>query len=262
MSGDSGHPLQTQHESADRSLFDRIAGQYCRKDLSPACRIARRHRLMRTVAGVGLTSVSSILEAGCGAGFSARYLRGLYEHFAGIDYSQQLIDCARHYNGGDNVVFEAANIRTFQTERRFDVILMVGVLHHLDDMPGAMARLVGLLRPGGWLVANEPSAANPLIRLARAVRKRLDRAYSDEQLQLSAGQLRELFTSAGLTDVRICPQGLLSTPFAEVILRPQVLMAPLSAAACAIDTALETVLGRLLRPLCWNLIAAGRKPAT
>ena len=36
----------------DRALFDRIAREYCRKDLALASRVARRQRLMRTLVSV------------------------------------------------------------------------------------------------------------------------------------------------------------------------------------------------------------------
>jgi len=56
------------------------------------------------------------------------------------------------------------------------------------------------------------------------------------------------------------PQGLLSTPFAEVILQPQAITRWLAALACVTDAGLERLMGRLLQPFTWNLIAAGRKP--
>ena len=56
------------------------------------------------------------------------------------------------------------------------------------------------------------------------------------------------------------PQGLLSTPFAEVIVPPQASMRKLAALACALDARQERRLGRWLHPLTWNVIAGGRKP--
>jgi hypothetical protein len=112
----------------------------------------------------------------------------------------------------------------------------------------------------GAYVANEPHPGNPLIRLARVIRKRLNPHYASDQQELSAADLQRLYRRAGLVDIRIVPQGLLSTPFAEVILQPQAIMPGLAALACAIDAGLEHRLGRRLQPFTWNVIAAGRKP--
>ncbi len=244
------------HAERDRALFDGIAESYCAKDLAGASRVARRQRLLRTVAAL---SGKRVLEAGCGAGFSAQYLRGTFGEFVGVDYSQRLIDYARQHNSGPGVRFEVADLSVWQPDEPFDVVFLIGVLHHVEDLPAVMTSLVRLLKPGGWLVANEPHPANPLIRLARRIRKRIDKTYSDEQLQMSAQQLRTAYEQAGLTDIRIRPQGLLSTPLAEVVMGPQWLTRPIARAASGIDTAIEATLGGTARALTWNLVAAGRK---
>ena len=107
---------------------------------------------------------------------------------------------------------------------------------------------------------NEPQSANPAISWMRVLRKRLSADYSDEQDELSAQQLTEMLREAGLTDTRFIPQGLWSTPFAEVVLHPipvaRVLIGPL----CGIDAWLEKAFPSLMRKLAWNLIAVGRRP--
>jgi SAM-dependent methyltransferase len=202
----------------------------------------------------------AVLEVGCGAGFSATYLAGCYASYRGVDYAPQLIAYAQQHNQGVGVTFEACNIKDYRTDQRFDVIFMIGVLHHIDDLEVTMAHLLKLLQPGGWLVANEPHPGNPLISLARVVRQKIDRQYSSEQQPLTSTDLRRLYGRAGLVDIRIVPQGLLSTPFAEVIIPPQAMMRVFSSLACALDACLTRLVGRLLQPLTWNLIAAGRKP--
>ncbi len=70
----SNRPELTGRESRDQALFERVAADYHRKDLLPAHRRARRHRLMQTLRSVELPADCSILEVGCGAGFAADYL--------------------------------------------------------------------------------------------------------------------------------------------------------------------------------------------
>jgi 2-polyprenyl-3-methyl-5-hydroxy-6-metoxy-1,4-benzoquinol methylase len=248
-------------EARDRQLFNDSAALYCRKDLLPASRRARKLRLTETLRLAPLPAGARVLEVGCGTGFAASYLRDRFGTYTGVDYSENLIEYARLYNAFPNVHFIRTNIKTFRSDEPFDMIFLIGVLHHLDEMEQVLAQLVGLLKPGGWLVANEPQPTNPLIRLARFVRTKLDRGYSSEQLQLSAGQLRAAYAQAGLIDIRTKPQGLFSTPFAEIPMKPQWLAEPLSTVACLSDVAADRVLGRLLNPLTWNMVVAGRRPA-
>ena len=169
------------HEARDRELFDAVAEAYARKDTIPSSRIARRHRLLQTIRAIPLPANPRLLEVGCGAGFSAPYLRGKFQTFWGIDYAEKLIDYAKQHNAGPGVTFSTANIKDLSTDDQFDVIFMIGVLHHIDDMPQAVEQMVRLLNPGGWLVANEPHPANPLNSAARKMRKKIDTRYSEEQ---------------------------------------------------------------------------------
>ena len=249
-------------QTRDRTLFDGVAERYCRKDLAPASRRARRERLERTVRWVPLSSRTRLLEVGCGAGFTAIYLSGRYRTYVGIDQSGKLIELARRHNAVPGAEFHAVGAASFRPEGRFDVVLMIGVLHHMERPGELLPHLVDLLVPGGWLVVNEPQSANPLIRAARRVRKRLASDYSEEQDQLSETQLRKLFEGAGLADVRLVPQGFFSTPFAEVMLRPASLARLLVAPACAADRLLEDALRPLMRAASWNLVAVGRRPGS
>ncbi|MDH3283649.1 MAG: methyltransferase domain-containing protein [Acidobacteriota bacterium] len=245
----------------DRDLFDRIAERYAAKDLRPASRLARRTRLEQTLRVVPQLDRPAIVELGCGAGFAADYLVGSYDTYLGIDHSASLIELARSLNSFSGARFEVADVHDLSADASADVVLMIGVLHHLEDPRGAMAAAVGLLRPGGWLVVNEPQASNPLIGLARRARKTVDGDYSSDQREMTPAELSGLLSGAGLRETRIAAQGLLSTPFAEVVMRPEWAARPAAALACRLDRSLERLLGRALRPFAWNVVAAGQRPA-
>jgi trans-aconitate methyltransferase len=244
----------------DRELFDAIAAGYARKDLHPASRIARRHRLLRTVARVPLAPDARILEVGCGAGFAAHYLAGRYAAYHGIDHAAALIDHARTRFGAPAVRFDVADVDGFETDGPYDLVLMIGVLHHLAAPEGTLRRLRGRLRPGGFLAANEPQSGNPLLQAARGIRTRIDPAYSADQRTFGAAALFRMLVDSGFDRVDVRPQGFLSTPFAEVPLGPAAWTRRLAAAACRIDAATEDALGPWLEPLSWNLVATGRRP--
>ena len=247
-------------EATDREHFDTIAERFSIKDSAPSSRPARRRRVVRTVAAAPVESFERVLEVGCGAGFAAEYLRGRYRDYIGIDHSQRLIEIAAEKNAGEGARFEAVSIADFKPPRSFDLIFMIGVLHHLEDPARSMQEMVRWLEPGGYLIANEPQPANAVIRAVRRVRTRYDSTYSSEQEEISATDLRVLFEGAGLEEVAITPQGFVSTPFSEVVLRPYALTARLARLACAVDGYLERRENQWHTRLSWNLVGCGRAP--
>jgi SAM-dependent methyltransferase len=249
---------ESMHEEKDRLLFDRIALDYCRKDLNAAASIARQYRLRATLAAIHTPPRASILELGCGAGFAVRSLPPDFGSYTGIDYSSELISYATEFNSLKNCEFLATNIKQFNG-RDFDVIFAVGLLHHLDDAAAVLKQVVSWLKPGGWLVANEPHPRNLAVSMVRRLRKRIDPGYSDSQRELSEPDLHHLYTAADLTDIRISAQGFLSTPLAEVPMKPQWMLRPVSQMFCALDSAILALLGSSAKAISWNLIAAGRK---
>lgn len=257
----SGNTAQDSYrEASDRKLFDTIAERYGAKDLAPSSQPARRRRLEQSISAVPIDRFERVLEVGCGAGFGAEYLRGRFGQYIGIDHSERLIEMAVRENSSEGVHFETRSVDDFDPPSSFDLIFMVGVLHHLEDAARSLETMVQWLAPGGYLVANEPQPANPLIRIARRARVRCDGSYSTEQEEISAGELHGLFERAGLEEIVIIPQGFVSTPFAEVVLKPFSVMAPLARFACAVDGLLEKRSYSWLRSLSWNLIGCGRAP--
>ena len=250
----------------DRELFNTVAEDYARKDLHPTARVARKQRLKSTLAAIPSDTditLSKVAEVGCGAGFAAEYLAGSYNEFLGLDYSANLIDLARRrYADQPDVRFVVADLLSWESEERFDVVFAIGVLHHLVDIELALSRIHKAIRPGGWLVVNEPQPGNPLIRQARQVRKRVDPGYSADQVELSARELEAMFTRAGFIDVASAPQGFLATPFAEVVLPLGPFGPVLSNVACAVDRLLERTIGRFTQRLAWNVVVVGRRSRT
>lgn len=252
--------LDQDRARRDRELFDAIALKYAKKDIYPPSRRARALRFVQTLNKIHLNNQSDILEVGCGAGFTAEYLRGRYGTYTGLDYSQELILSAQQRNRFSNASFQTADFFDYQTDHLYDVIFMIGVLHHMSDLPAALEKCLYLLKPGGFLVVNEPQDANPLFQYLRQVRTKMDKSYSAEQEQLDEAQLLKLFRSSGFLKTLSYPQGFFSTPFAEVMLSPQWLMNPISQAACLVDQVLEKYLSGIMSKIAWNIVVCGQKP--
>jgi SAM-dependent methyltransferase len=205
--------------------------------------------------------LGTLVDVGCGIGQNGLYLRNLYSRYIGIDYAESMIEIARSFNADAHATFFAADIRSPDLPAAAgDVILSIGFLHHVDDVGPVLASLTRIARPGAAFVAMEPNRANPLIQLLRWLRARLDGDYSQYQRFFSRRELKDLLEAAGLEKVDVEYQGYCSPPFAQVVLRPQWLFAPLARLAVRCDRAMQKWLPAALRPLSWNLLARATFP--
>lgn len=133
-----------------------------------------------------------LLDIGCGTARILDYLPALSYH--GFDLSREYIDEAEA-RYGDRGVFRCALVEeaTLQGEPPFDLVLAVGVLHHLDDESALqLMRLANtVLKDGGRLVTIDPCfdhAQNPIARFLVSQ----DRGQNVR----SGGQYRELAFNA------------------------------------------------------------------
>jgi 2-polyprenyl-3-methyl-5-hydroxy-6-metoxy-1,4-benzoquinol methylase len=182
-------------------LSGTMALKYAAKDIYGPSRVARALRAMQTLSKVNVDNNAHVLEVGCGAGFAAEYLCGHYAKYTGLDYSKELIKGAQQRNRRPNVSFHAIDFFDFKSESLYDVVLMIGVLHHMSDLLAALRRSFALLKPGGFLVVNEPQSANLIFRYLRHVRAKMDISYLAEQKQLDTAELMHLFSESGFLNV-------------------------------------------------------------
>lgn len=118
---------------------------------------SNRVRTMFARDFIRLAPGQSILDIGCGPADILKYLPAV--RYVGFDISQPYIDQARR-RYGDRGDFRCKLLTTKDVEAMplFDVVLGIGVLHHLGD---DVARdVLGLLRqalkPGGRLITMDP----------------------------------------------------------------------------------------------------------
>ena len=250
--------MLNKRESDDKKLFDDIAANYVKKDLTTYCRVARKLRLVQSLKGIQ-QPIKKILEVGCGAGFSVDYLKGKFINYTGLDYSENLIKYAIKHNSATGVKFECLNINDFNTELKFDVVLMIGVLHHMPKPENVIKSLSRILSPDGIIVVNEPQAGNPFIGLLRKIRKKIDDNYSTDQVEFTKDEIYSMFEKCGY-EVKTFSQGVLSTPLAESRILPEFIGIPLAWIAAILDPLLEKLLSILsIKKLTWNIVVHARQ---
>jgi SAM-dependent methyltransferase len=116
------------------------------------CDPASRRRLLAT----GLTTGWTCLEVGPGAGSILRWLSevvGPEGSVTGVDLSTKFLDTDQP----PNITVLQADIRTVPLSKAsFDLVHARYVLIHLPDSDVALSKMLAGLKPGGWLVLEEP----------------------------------------------------------------------------------------------------------
>ena len=106
----------------------------------------------------GLPSEADVLEVGSGGGFNAQALLRRFPRWrlTATDYDPEMVELARRRLArfADRVQLEQADATALRyADASFDVVISIGVLHHVGAWEKALAEAARVLRPGGALLA-------------------------------------------------------------------------------------------------------------
>lgn len=103
-----------------------------------------------------------VLEIGCGEGDLASILACGEAKVKAIDYSEESIEIARKKYHIPNLEFFSINYEDFDRNEKFDIIIMQGVLEHMDNPLDTLKRISGdLLNRPGKIITSSPGFLNP-----------------------------------------------------------------------------------------------------
>lgn len=125
-------------------------------------RFFHRHVEFPALVRLGLAEATGkdVVEVGCGNGFGAELISALRPRsYAGFDLMPEQVRLAerRGLEGARFFVGDATAIDL--PAGCADVVVVFGVLHHIEDWPRAVSECRRILRPTGVLVLEEPDAA-------------------------------------------------------------------------------------------------------
>ena len=92
------------------------------------CNFVVRKRIINHLARG--SNFESVLDAGCGTGILARLFSS--KQYYGVDVDRGAVSYARKANPGYK--FAVGDLTNFTSNRSFDLVLVVGVLHHLEKV--------------------------------------------------------------------------------------------------------------------------------
>ncbi|MBN2371150.1 MAG: methyltransferase domain-containing protein [Vicinamibacteria bacterium] len=158
-----------------------------------------------------------VLEAGCGTGAQTVYLaaRNPGARFTSIDVAETSLHnarCAVRERGLTNVDFQQADIYNMPfAAGSFDHVFVCFVLEHLDRPIEALARLRGVLKPGGTITVVEGDHGSAYFHPDSAWARQAIHCLIELQARkggdaLIGRRLFPLLTAAGLHDVAVVPR--------------------------------------------------------
>ncbi|MDF1664569.1 MAG: class I SAM-dependent methyltransferase [Planctomycetota bacterium] len=95
----------------------------------------------------------SILDVGCAGGVAFDDFSQFGEVY-GIEPDAELLNCIPKWS--DRVIHCTFGPE-FQSERSYDVLLMLDVIEHIEDDKAALTKAYDILKPGGLLILTVPS---------------------------------------------------------------------------------------------------------
>ncbi|WP_363316685.1 class I SAM-dependent methyltransferase [uncultured Dysosmobacter sp.] len=92
-----------------------------------------------------------ILDVGCGDGSLVRYLDDGKRTLVGIDGDEACIKRALNESGSNNAQFIYNRFEAYNFEKKFDAVVFVASIHHMD-MTVALNKAKSILKPDGMIL--------------------------------------------------------------------------------------------------------------
>lgn len=183
-------------------FWDKIAPKYAKSPISDMK--AYTYTLNRTRSY--LSPNDNVLEVGCGTGSTALLLAEGVKHITASDVSPKMIAVGiakAQEQDVSNVDFVTADLFDSVLDGGvYDAVLAHNMLHLLEDVPAAIRRIGGLLKPGGVFISKtvcRPGAGSPLkYRLMKVILPLMQLAGKAPYVNfMDAEELEDVIASAG-----------------------------------------------------------------
>jgi len=190
----------THSTDSGQAYWNRLARNYDRSMLLLGRPIPRMIELTQAE----LKGTGDVLEVAAGTGLLTLPMARTARRVVATDYAKAMVGVLQQRvqeAGLTNVECSQRDVYALGfPPASFDAVVCANVLHLLPDLPGALAALKAVIRPGGLLVA--PTFCHAETRTSRAVSRVLAWTGFPSQRRLSSRTLREALEGAGFQVTR------------------------------------------------------------
>lgn len=147
-----------------------------------------------------------VLEIGCGMGRYTLSLAKAGLRVTAMDLSQWLLDRLQEFNAGEHDIdVHCGDVVEHPPEMtgQFDAVVGLFMLHHVHDLPGVIAAMSRLTRPGGRVVLLEPNPYNPLYYIQIAITPHMRWEAEKGLLQMRPRCIFPAMTTGGLENPQV-----------------------------------------------------------
>lgn len=162
-------------------------------------RLVREFAIVLDIFGQRIPN-GSILDIGCGPGWTSSLLARAGYRVLGVDISERMIEIARERNERDNTPaeFVVGDMENLELDKQdFDGAMFFDCLHHCPAFADALKRAAAHLRPGGFLLLLETTWLHRYSPHARQETQK----YGVTELGFTKRQLRCALQEAGFSEI-------------------------------------------------------------
>lgn len=123
------------------------------------CRYYRHYLIRKLIGRLELDGDSRFLDVGCGSGNVLGMLGELGLAGTGMDMSAEAIEIARRVVADTEIEAIVADFTTLEHEQRYDLVLSVEVIEHIEDDVGALRWMRDHLTDAGHLILTVPGCS-------------------------------------------------------------------------------------------------------
>jgi SAM-dependent methyltransferase len=144
------------HQQAKR-LFDETASNYLQRSRGAIHKFSslifrRRITIVEKFIAQFAKAGGEVLDYGMGPAVFARCCVALDMRYLGIDISPEMVACSKELGlpNAEYIVGDLETLDSYQSQK--DLVLAIGLIDYLENVPDGIARLAACVRPDGHLI--------------------------------------------------------------------------------------------------------------
>jgi 2-polyprenyl-3-methyl-5-hydroxy-6-metoxy-1,4-benzoquinol methylase len=182
--------------------FFEVPEKYLHKDFGIRIRREIIERLVKDF------TFKNILDVGCGDGSISLPLLNLSRTLDLVDLSSNMLSLAKSKIPKDlegNVVLQNTSLEKLNTNKKYDLILAIGLLAHVPDLDNAISKLHDKLATNGFLILQFSDCSKLVTKMSFISRKsnnyKLNRIYKKNLLSMVIKKHFELITGVAFATI-------------------------------------------------------------